>query len=98
MGNEENDWREILRNQESTLDALLLARVAAVRRRALAERRPPWWRLHAPALGGAVLATVLTVAVLLPLQHGITVPEEASFYDNLDFYLWLADSEMGTRD
>ena len=98
MENEEHGWSEILRGQEERLDAALLARIAAARHRALGAVRLPWWRLHAPMLGGAVLATVLMVSVLLPLQSGITVSEDASFYENLDFYLWLSESEMGTHD
>ncbi len=104
MNGVEGGWREILRQQENRLDTRLLERIGIARRRALAAARLPWWRLHAPALGGAVLATVLAVAVLLPsmqqssLQRGAALPDDTVFYENLDFYLWLAESEMGAHD
>ncbi|MCB1632436.1 MAG: hypothetical protein H7A12_09880 [Pseudomonadales bacterium] len=104
MNGVEGGWREILRRQENRLDAGLLERIGVARRRALAAAHLPWWRLHAPALGGAVLATVLAVAVLLPSmqqplpQRGAGLPDDTVFYENLDFYLWLAESEMGAHD
>ncbi|MCG3170697.1 MAG: hypothetical protein CALGDGBN_02264 [Pseudomonadales bacterium] len=105
MNGLERNWRALLRRQESELDATTLARIGAARQRALGATRLPWWRLHGPALGGAALATVLAVAVLLPGQHGwlqpergMPLPEDPAFYEDLDFYLWLAESEMGAHD
>lgn len=105
MNEQENSWRALLHRREQELDAATLARITAARHKALAAMQMPWWRIHAPAVGGAVLATVLAVAVLLPAGSGwlhqpgkVPVMEDAAFYENLDFYLWLADSEMGSHD
>lgn len=107
MNDDEKRWRETLHRRETTLQPGLLARIATARVRALQAAQLPWWRLHAPALGGAVLATVLAVSVLLPVRQGwlqappdsrVSASQDTTFYDNLDFYLWLADSEMGTHD
>jgi len=61
-------------------------------------------RILAPTIGAAVLASPLRMAVLLP-QHpqgeAGRSSEQAELVDNpelyrdLDFYLWLAESEMG---
>ncbi len=107
MDEDEKHWGDMLRRQEASLQPGLLARIAAARIHALRAAQLPWWRLHAPALGGAVLATVLAVSVLLPVRQGwlqappdsrVSASQDTTFYDNLDFYLWLADSEMGTHD
>ncbi len=105
MNGLERNWRALLRRQENGLDATTLARIGAARQRALAAARLPWWRRHGPALGGVALVTVLAVAVLLPGQHGwlqpehgMPLPADPAFYENLDFYLWLAESEMGSHD
>jgi hypothetical protein len=100
MNGFEDRLRRTLREQEDALDGGTLARIGRARRAALATPRPAWWRLHAPALGGAVLATAVAVAVLLPLQQGQfgvrqDRVEEPGFYEDLDFYLWLAESDMG---
>jgi hypothetical protein len=92
-----------LREQEQALDAATLSRISAVRRHALAIPSRPWWRSSMPAFGGAVLATLVGIAVLLPMQQmsqepGVPVQrvvENPDFYSDLDFYLWLADSELG---
>ncbi len=95
---------ETLREHEQSLDAATLSRISAVRRHALATPSRPWWRSSVPAFGGAVLATLIGIAVLLPMQQqmpqdpGIPVQrvvENPDFYSDLDFYLWLADSELG---
>lgn len=103
MNTFEDKLHVALREQEDALDGRTLARLGKARRAALAAPAPSWWRLHAPALGGAVLATAVAVAVLLPMQHqlrpqspAIEQPvEDPEFYQDLDFYLWLAESEMG---
>jgi len=94
---------ETLREQEQSLDAATLSRISAVRRHALATQARPWWRSSMPAFGGAVLATLIGIAVLLPMlqisqEPGVPVQrvvENPDFYSDLDFYLWLADSELG---
>lgn len=105
MNRLENTWQALLRRREQELDAATLAQIGAARRKALGAVRASWWQLHASALGGAALATVLAVAVLLPAGTGwlnhpgnMSMTEDATFYENLDFYLWLAESEVDTHD
>jgi hypothetical protein len=104
MNTFEDRLRRTLRATEAELDSGTLARIGVARRRALAAPQPSWWRLHAPALGGAVLATAVAVAVLLPAQQENRLPdadaggqmaEDPEFYEELDFYLWLAESGLG---
>ena len=105
MNTFEEDLRATLRKQENALDGHTLARLGAARRAALATPAAPWWRLHVPALGGAALAVALAVAVLMPMQEQLRPPVGASeqllkdpqFYEDLDFYMWLSESEMGNR-
>jgi hypothetical protein len=105
MNSFEEDARATLRAQESTLDGTTLAHLGAARRAALATPVAPWWRLHVPALGGAALAVAVAVAVLMPMQEQLRAPPHASeplvedpqFYEDLDFYMWLSESEMGNH-
>ncbi len=105
MNSFEEDARAALRARENTLDGATLARLGAARRAALATRSAPWWRLHVPALGGAALALAVAVAVLVPMQEQLRPPagvseqlvEDPQFYEDLDFYLWLAESDADTR-
>jgi len=106
MNGFETRLRSALREQEDALDGATLARLGVARRAALAAQGASWWRLHAPALGGAVLATALAVVVLLPLQQeswrpapqvDSQVAEDPEFLEDLDFYLWLSESEAGNR-
>ena len=102
MNSFEEDLRATLREQENALDGHTLARLGAARRAALARPPAPWWRLHVPALGGAALAVALAVAVLMPMQEQLRPPvgaseqlvEDPQFYEDLDFYMWLSESEM----
>lgn len=105
MNELENAWRALLRRQEQELDAPTLARIGVARHKALGATRASWWQLHTSALGGAALATVLAAAMLLPVGTGwlnqsgnMPMTEDAAFYENLDFYLWLAESEIDTHD
>jgi hypothetical protein len=105
MNNFERELDSALHEQEQQLDAKTLARIATARRGALAAPRPGWaHRLFAPLIGAAVLASALGIAVLLPRLHGDTggtmdasasSGEEAELYRDLDFYMWLAESDMG---
>jgi hypothetical protein len=105
MNTFEEDLRATLREQENALDGRTLARLGAARRAALAKPSAPWWRLHVPALGGAALAVAVAVAVLMPMQEQLRPPTHASealvedpqFYEDLDFYMWLSESEMGNH-
>ena len=105
MNTFEEDLRATLRKQENALDGHTLARLGAARRAALATPAAPWWRLHVPALGGAALAMAVAVVMLMPLREQLRPPTRASeqllkdpqFYEDLDFYMWLSESEMGNR-
>jgi hypothetical protein len=106
MNTFEEDLRATLREQEDALDGHTLARLGAARRAALATPvAPPWWRLHVPALGGAALAMAVAVVMLMPMQEQLRPPPHASeqllkdpqFYEDLDFYMWLSESEMGNH-
>jgi len=104
MNETERELSAVLRREEHSLEPRTLARIAAARRHALAAPRPAWiQRWFAPVAGAAVLAGVLGVGVFLP-QLGVQpdaaapaeqVAENPEFYQDLDFYLWLADSDMG---
>lgn len=106
MSDFERGLAAALRREEQHLDADTLARIAAARQRALAATPVAWYRRgFAPAIGAAVLASALGVAVLLPsgplsgpgqstTRQGDLV-ENPELYRNLDFYLWLAESDMG---
>lgn len=105
MSDLERDLGTTLREQEQQLDTRTLARIATARRGALAASRPGWTqRLLAPLIGAAVLASALGIAVLLPQPHrdsggvldtSASSGEEAELYRDLDFYMWLAESDMG---
>ena len=106
MNSFEEDARATLRAEENTLEGATLTRLGAARRAALATPAAPWWRLHAPALGGAALAVAVAVAVLMPAQEQLRAPtraggepvaEDPQFYEDLDFYMWLSESEMGNH-
>lgn len=104
MNTFEQQLRESLRKQEQQLDAATLGRLAANRRTALAAKPWSWRHLLTPAIGSAVLATVVGVAVLMPRTEAPSpagsseqLVENPEFYRDLDFYLWLAESDMGHR-
>lgn len=104
MNTFEQQLRESLREQEQQLDAATLRQLAANRRGALAVMPHPWRRFLRPAIGSAVLAAVIGVAVLMPRSElpsstgtGEQLVDNPEFYRDLDFYLWLAESDMGHR-
>ena len=105
MNDTERELGTALRREEQLLDGRIAARIAAARRHALAAPQPPWiQRWFAPMAGAAVLASVLGVAVLMPPQDAAPegaapgqVAENPEFYQDLDFYLWLAESDMGNH-
>ncbi|MBK6582884.1 MAG: hypothetical protein IPG20_08345 [Gammaproteobacteria bacterium] len=105
MNTFEQQLRESLREQEQQLDAGTLRRLAANRQSALAAMPRPWRRFLTPAIGSALLATVVGVAVLMPRSTeapssaatGEQLVDNPEFYRDLDFYLWLAESDMGHR-
>ena len=105
MNDTERELGAALRRTEQHIDPHLYTRIAAARAYALAQPHEPWLRRWlAPVAGVAVLAGVLGIGVLLPLQRAEperAVAEDAvedpEFYQDLDFYLWLAESDMGSH-
>lgn len=103
MNETERELAAALRREEQGLDARLAARIAAARAHALAHPPMSWLqRWFAPAAGVAVLAGVFGIGVLLPPQRVDPAPagvekvaDNPEFYQDLDFYLWLAESDLG---
>ncbi len=98
----EHEFRDTLRQEEQSLGSPTLARITQARQTALAAPRPPrWLRFARPAVGAAALASLLGVALVLPqLQQSMnadsaTAAEDPELYKELDFYIWLAESDMG---
>lgn len=98
----EHEFRDALRQEEQSLGGPMLARIAHARQAALAAPRPPkWLRFARPAVGAAALASLLGVALVLPqLQYAMnadsaTAADDPELYKELDFYIWLAESDMG---
>lgn len=98
----EREFQETLRREEHSLGSPALARIARARQAALAAPRPPrWLRLARPAVGAAVFASLLGIALVLPQARqaldtdAASAPEDPEFYRELDFYIWLAESDMG---
>lgn len=98
-----------LDNAEEQLDSALTRRLRQARHRALAA--PPRFRLPrlvVPTLGMVTASIVAIVLVVAPPgespENGSgsravepLSPDSAEFYEDLDFYYWLAESAPGTR-
>ena len=107
MSELENTARAALRRAESELDERTLERLAAIRIATLASRRRLLPRFALPAVGGLAVAGIVGALILLPPQKPggfgpVEAPqpqlaEQPEFYRDLDFYLWLSESEMGKR-
>lgn len=107
MSELENTARDALRRTERELDESTLQRLTGIRTAALASRRRLLPRFALPAVGGLAVAAVVGVLVLLPAQAPPEfgpvetaqpqLAENPEFYRDLDFYLWLSESEMGKR-
>ncbi len=102
MTDTERELAQALREEEYLLPAATLRRLASARAHALSAPLPSLLsRLMAPAMGALVLASALGVAVLLPGQQDAqtvqssTQGDNPELYRDLDFYLWLAESDMG---
>jgi ferric-dicitrate binding protein FerR (iron transport regulator) len=102
MTDTEHELAKALREEEQLLGAATLRRLAAARNHALTAPRPSRLaRMLAPAMGAMVLASALGVAVLMPGQQepqsgqGSEQSDNPELYRDLDFYLWLAESDMG---
>ncbi len=102
MTDAESELARALREEEHFLPAATLRRLATARARAAsAPQRSRLARLLAPAMGAMVLASALGVAVLMPVQQdaqtgqSLQQGDNPELYRDLDFYLWLAESDMG---
>ena len=102
MTDTERELARALRHEELLLPAATLRRITVARAHALNAPQPSLLsRLMAPAMGALVLASALGVAVLMPGQQdaqtlqGSQQGDNPELYRDLDFYLWLAESDMG---
>ncbi len=101
MTDTEHELARALREEEHLLPAHTSSRLAKARGRALTTPGPSRVaRLLAPAMGAMVLASALGVAVLMPAPQDAqlgqgTEQDNPELYRDLDFYLWLAESDMG---
>lgn len=106
MNDTERELSAALRREEQALPPRTLARIAGARQAALQTQPRHAWlpRLLAPAMGAAVLAGALGIAVFLPQQapqatvspDAAALSEDPELYRDLDFYIWLAESDMGS--
>jgi hypothetical protein len=99
-----DEVRHTLEASVAQLDEDTRRRLAAARRAALDERPEEPWNWHA-LVSAAALASVVVglIVVLLPQEPSLTPAmedleilsstEDLDFYDELDFYSWLAESE-----
>ena len=102
MNDQEREFQDLLRREEQTLGSPTLARIARARQTALGTPPAPrWLRFARPAVGAAVFASLLGVALVLPqAQQSLEAdsaagPDNPELYRELDFYIWLAESDMG---
>ena len=102
----EQDARQLLRQSELELQPALLGRIAQARGKALRVERSSWIMQHRPWFAGAAVAALVGLAVVLgqPALQGTDeettnemLADSPDFYGELDFYLWLAESDMGKR-
>jgi len=90
----ETNLRQQLRAAESQLDDATVRRLRQARATALTHsRRPLLSRLMVPALGMVTASVVALVLVLTPNEPGQDMLDNATFYQDLDFYNWLAESD-----
>jgi len=91
---------QLLANED--LDFVTRAKLSAARARAVAESRRPagWWFATGGLTAAALLAVTLVLRVPQPAAPTIadslelmTDELEPEFYQDLDMYQWLADSE-----
>jgi hypothetical protein len=100
-----NDFEQTLRNElrtsEQRLSPEIEARLAGSRQVAVAKaRRHPWARIFLPLSGMLAASVVALVVVWAPLtdtptpsmQHPVTV-DNTEFFEDLEFYYWLAQNE-----
>ncbi len=101
MNELEHDLRQQLLDAERELDTGTLRRLRMARASALERgRQSRLPRLMVPAMGMVTASIVALVLVVSPLndQNGQDIsPDNASFYQDLEFYYWLAESDAGRR-
>ena len=105
MNQEERRWQDELRSLETNMDPKTVQRLAEIRRAALAApaRRRPFRRSWLSSAVGMAIAAAVSFWALGP--HILVAPDPmggsaqsgtdtAELYDQLDFYSWLADTDM----
>jgi len=100
MNTFEQALREQLREAEHNLDDSVAQQLVNARRQAMSARR-----FMVPALGMVTASVVALILVVAPVddnqqrQSGMErlTPENAEFYENLDFFYWLAESDAAKR-
>lgn len=106
MSTFEETLREQLRNAEHNLDDSVTHQLVNARRQALsARRRFHLPRFMVPALGMVTASVVALVLVVAPAEDNDKrksnmeklTPESTEFYEDLDFFYWLAESESAKR-
>lgn len=106
MSTFEQTLREQLQSAEDNLDDAITHQLVNARRKALsARRRFSLPRFMVPAMGMVTASVVALVLVVAPLEDSNPrktsmeklTPESTEFYEDLDFFYWLAESEAATR-
>ena len=106
MNQLEDQLRDQLRRSEQDIDPQTTRRLSQARDSALAlsTGNNPWWRSQFTLTRGVALASVLAFAVVLyptvpgndfsPAGGASYISSEGDdLYENIDFYLWMANSE-----
>ena len=105
MNEQERRWQDALRSLEADVDPIIARRLTDIRRVALAApaRRRLRHRSWLPPAVGMAIAAALGIWALGPHilvtpdpMGGSTQPgmDAAELYDQLDFYSWLADTDL----
>jgi hypothetical protein len=101
----EQNLRQQLRSQEYQLDPAISERLQQARHQAVARARfKRWPRFLVPTFAMATASMVAAILVWSPVDgthHGATndnfPAEHAELYEDLDFYYWLAESQINHR-
>lgn len=105
MNEQERRWQDALRSLEADVDPITARRLTDIRRAALAapaQRRFGHGSWLPPAVGMAIAAALSLwalgphILVTPDPMVGSTQPgmDAAELYDQLDFYSWLADTDL----
>ncbi|TAL02928.1 MAG: hypothetical protein EPO03_11795 [Porticoccaceae bacterium] len=105
MNEQERRWQDALRSLEADVDPITARRLTDIRRAALAAAAPRRFghRSWLPPAVGMAIAAALSFWALGP--HVLVTPDPmggstqpgmdaAELYDQLDFYSWLADTDL----